>query len=82
MEELKQAVALDPEDWLVRRQGWAIEKPEAFYDGEVNFEWKAERMKLEAENTDDSDWSSNEAVNPPRASTYSCWDMMVPPTAQ
>lgn len=82
MEELKQAVALNPEDWLIRRQGWVIEKPEAFYDGKVDFEWKVERMKLEAENTDDSDWGSHEAVNPPRSSTYSRWDMMVLPTAQ
>ena len=48
LEELQEAVTLDPANWLIRKQGWAIEKPEAFYEGEVDYDWQ--KSRLEADN--------------------------------
>ncbi len=47
MAELKEAFKLDPENWLIRKQLWAIETPEAFYDGEVDYDWQKEQMSKE-----------------------------------
>lgn len=48
--ELKQAFALDPQNWLIRKQLWAIETPEAFYAGDVDYGWqKQQRAKEDAE---------------------------------
>lgn len=33
--------------WLIRKQLWAIETPEAFYEGNVDFEWQKEQMARE-----------------------------------
>lgn len=51
--ELKKAFKLDPENWLIRKQLWAIETPEAFYEGNVDYGWQkaqVEREKAELEN--------------------------------
>ena len=51
--ELKKAFQLDPENWLIRKQLWAIETPEAFYEGNVDYGWQkaqVEREKAELEN--------------------------------
>ena len=45
--ELRRAVRLDPQNWVIRKQMWAIEKPEAFYAGEVDYGWQKEQMKRE-----------------------------------
>ena len=47
LEELRKAVALDPENWLLRKQEWAIDSPESFYEGEVDYEWQKARIKAE-----------------------------------
>ncbi len=48
--ELKEAFRLDPENWLIRKQLWAIETPRAFYAGEVDYAWqKVQMQKEEAE---------------------------------
>ncbi|MGA1196256.1 MAG: hypothetical protein ACO36I_07120 [Candidatus Latescibacterota bacterium] len=50
--ELKKAFKLDPENWLIRKQLWAIETPEAFYEGNVDYGWQkaqVEREKAELE---------------------------------
>ena len=48
--ELKQAIRLDPQNWLIRKQLWAIDTPEAFYKGDVDYGWqKARRMQEDAE---------------------------------
>ena len=46
---LKEAVRLDPQNWLIRKQLWAIDAPEAFYEGEVNYDWQEARKEAEAE---------------------------------
>ena len=46
--ELKKAVRLDPQNWLIRKQLWALETPEAFYSGEVDYSWQKAQMEREA----------------------------------
>jgi hypothetical protein len=45
IEHLRRAFALDPENWLIRKQMWAVEHPEKFYDGDVDFGWQREQVK-------------------------------------
>ena len=56
LEELQESVSLDPDNWLIRKQVWAIEKPEAFYGGEVDYEWQ--KARIESDNR--PQWSSPE----------------------
>lgn len=46
--ELEQAVRLDPQNWLIRKQLWAIDQPEAFYAGGVDYTWQEARQEVEA----------------------------------
>ncbi len=43
---LQQASALDPDNWIIHKQIWAIEHPEQFYPA-INPEWQRERLKEE-----------------------------------
>ena len=43
---LKRAWALDPENWLIRKQIWAVEHPDQFYPA-INTEWQREEIKKE-----------------------------------
>jgi len=45
--ELKKATQLDPENWLIRKQMWAVENPEAFYEGDVDYGWQKRQMERE-----------------------------------
>jgi tetratricopeptide (TPR) repeat protein len=48
--EMKRAFRLDPENWLIRKQLWAVEHPEAFYSGPVDYDWqKRQRQQEDAE---------------------------------
>ena len=47
IQELQAAMLLDPENWLIRKQLWAIETPEAFYKGDVDYTWQAEQKDRE-----------------------------------
>ena len=40
----REAVAIEPENWIIRKQIWAIEHPERFYAGEVDFDWQAAQI--------------------------------------
>lgn len=42
--EWRQGVALEPDNWIIRKQVWAIENPERFYSGEVDFAWQREQI--------------------------------------
>lgn len=44
---LKRARKLDPENWLIRKQIWALEQPEHFYEGPVDFAWQREQIRRE-----------------------------------
>ncbi len=45
--ELKRAFRLDPQNWLIRKQLWAVEHPEAFYQGDVDYTWQKRQIQLE-----------------------------------
>ena len=47
MAEWRKALALDPKNWIIHKQIWAVEHPDKFYDGNVNFGWQ--KAQLEAE---------------------------------
>ena len=47
IDELKRAFRLDPQNWLIRKQLWAIEHPEAYYDGDVDYAWQKQQIEKE-----------------------------------
>lgn len=42
---LREALRRDPENWLIRKQIWAIENPERFYQGDIDLEWQKEQIE-------------------------------------
>ena len=44
---LKRALGRDQDNWLIRKQIWAIEHPERFYRGNVDFSWQREQLQAE-----------------------------------
>ncbi len=48
MSKLKQARDLDPENWRIHKQIWAIEHPDKFYsDKSPDFGWQREELARE-----------------------------------
>jgi len=46
----KQALAKDPENWLIRKQIWTLEAPEAFWgSNEIDYGWQRAKMARERE---------------------------------
>lgn len=44
----KRALAVDPENWLIRKQIWTLENPDVFWGGEeIDHGWQARRMASE-----------------------------------
>jgi tetratricopeptide (TPR) repeat protein len=48
IEQFRAAMVLDPDNWLIRKQLWALETPEAFYEGDVDYAWQKEQVVREA----------------------------------
>lgn len=46
LKELDEALALDPENFVIRKQRWYIRHPEKF-SPTIDFEWQQEQIKLE-----------------------------------
>ncbi len=44
---LKEALALEPQNWLLRKQVWALEHPEKFYGGPIDTAWQKEQVEKE-----------------------------------
>ena len=40
----RQGLELDPDNYLIRKQIWAVENPERFYDGDVDYDWQREQL--------------------------------------
>ena len=38
---------MDPQNWLIRKQLWAIETPEVSYEGDVDYGWQKEQISRE-----------------------------------
>ena len=47
MAEWRKALTLDPQNWIIHKQIWAVENPDKFYDGDVDYGWQ--KAQLEAE---------------------------------
>ncbi len=41
---LERAFELDPTNWLVRKQRWALDEPDKFYDGMIDTSWQKEQV--------------------------------------
>ena len=39
----RRGLALDPGNYIIRKQIWAVESPERFYAGEVDYAWQREQ---------------------------------------
>ncbi len=50
MAEWRKALALDPRNWIIHKQIWAVEHPDKFYDGGVDYGWQ--KTQLEAEKSE------------------------------
>jgi hypothetical protein len=44
LSEWRKGVALEPDNWIIRKQVWAIENPERFYSGAVDYDWQKEQI--------------------------------------
>ncbi len=47
MAEWRKALALDPGNWIIHQQIWAVEHPEAFYEGAVDYDWQKQQRRRE-----------------------------------
>ena len=48
LNKFKQARDLDPDNWRIRKQIWAIENPDKFYSGKSpDYGWQSEQLKKE-----------------------------------
>ncbi len=47
--QLKQALDNSPNNLLILKQIWAIEHPDRFYEGDVDFAWQREQFKQRAQ---------------------------------
>ena len=45
--EWRKALALDPQNWIIHKQIWAVEHPDKFYKGNVDYGWQ--KAQLEGE---------------------------------
>lgn len=41
----RQGLALDPGNYIIRKQIWAVEDPDRFYSGDVDYRWQREQAK-------------------------------------
>lgn len=42
----REGIEVEPDHWNMRKQLWAIENPERFYDGKVDYAWQKEQVEL------------------------------------
>ncbi len=47
MAEWRKALALDPKNWIIHKQIWAVEHPDKFYDGNVDYGWQKAQLEVE-----------------------------------
>ncbi len=40
----RRGVELEPDNYIIRKQIWAVQNPERFYSGDVDFAWQKEQM--------------------------------------
>ena len=42
---LNGALAFDTKNWLIRKQIWALENPDRFYEGPIDFDWQQQQIQ-------------------------------------
>ncbi len=42
--EWRKGAQLEPDNWVIRKQIWAVENPDRFYDGDVDYVWQREQI--------------------------------------
>lgn len=42
---LKKAYPLEPDNYIIRKQLWAIENPDRFYAGDIDYEWQRQQLE-------------------------------------
>lgn len=47
MAEWRKASALNPHNWIVHKQIWAVEHPEKFYETDVDYGWQKQQLEAE-----------------------------------
>ena len=47
MAEWRKALALDPQNWIIHKQIWAVEHPDKFYKDGVDYGWQKAQLKAE-----------------------------------
>ena len=47
MAEWRKALALDPQNWIIHKQIWAVEHPDKFYEGDVDYGWQKTQLETE-----------------------------------
>ena len=47
MTEWRKALALDPQNWIIHKQIWAVEHPDKFYKGSVDYGWQKAQLEVE-----------------------------------
>jgi hypothetical protein len=45
--KFREAFRRDPGNWIIRKQIWALEHPEKFYTGPVDYEWQKKQIERE-----------------------------------
>lgn len=40
----RKGVDLEPDNYIIRKQIWAVENPDKFYAGDVDFDWQKEQL--------------------------------------
>ena len=40
----RKGVALEPDNYVIRKQIWAVEHPDKFYVGDVDYDWQKEQL--------------------------------------
>jgi hypothetical protein len=43
----RQALSHDPDNYIIRKQIWAVENPDRFYAGDIDYDWQREVMAEE-----------------------------------
>ena len=41
----REGMDLEPDNYIIRKQIWAVENPDKFYDGDVDFGWQRQQME-------------------------------------
>ncbi|MCH8063661.1 MAG: TlpA family protein disulfide reductase [Chloroflexi bacterium] len=42
--EWRRGVELEPDNWVIRKQIWAVQHPDRFYAADVDFDWQKEQI--------------------------------------